>query len=146
MNRISQLSSQACFILLLLAASLSAYGQQTPFHVLAFYSTNVERDHVIFAEQAVQFFAKAAMKDGFDFQSTTHWDDLTPERLKQVQVVLWLNDSPNAPQQRAAFEAYMRHGGGWLGFHFAAYNDEGTHWPWFVDFLGGGVFYSNNWR
>jgi type 1 glutamine amidotransferase len=39
----------------------------------------------------------------------------------------------------------MNHGGGWLGFHIAAYNDEGTHWPWFVDFLGGAVFYSNNW-
>jgi uncharacterized protein len=47
--------------------------------------------------------------------------------------------------QREAFEQYMSHGGGWLGFHIAAYNDEGTHWPWFVDFLGGTVFYGNNW-
>ena len=39
----------------------------------------------------------------------------------------------------------MEHGGGWLGFHFAAYNDGDTHWPWFVKFLGGAVFYGNNW-
>lgn len=32
-----------------------------------------------------------------------------------------------------------------MGFHIAAYNDAGTHWPWFVNFLGGGVFYGNNW-
>lgn len=32
-----------------------------------------------------------------------------------------------------------------MGFHAAAYNDENTHWPWFVDFLGGGVFLCNNW-
>ena len=32
-----------------------------------------------------------------------------------------------------------------MGFHAAAYNDRNTHWPWFVDFLGGGVFYCNNW-
>ena len=39
----------------------------------------------------------------------------------------------------------MIHGGGWLGFHIAAYNDEETHWPWFLEFIGGGVFYGNNW-
>ena len=39
----------------------------------------------------------------------------------------------------------MENGGGWVGFHAAAYNDKNTHWPWFVKFLGGGVFYCNNW-
>lgn len=39
----------------------------------------------------------------------------------------------------------MENGGGWVGFHVAAYNDKHTNWPWFVDFLGGGVFYCNNW-
>ncbi len=39
----------------------------------------------------------------------------------------------------------MAHGGAWLGFHVAAYNDDSTHWPWFVDFLGGAVFFGNNW-
>jgi hypothetical protein len=39
----------------------------------------------------------------------------------------------------------MENGGGWVGFHVAAYNDKNTNWPWFVDFLGGGVFYCNNW-
>jgi type 1 glutamine amidotransferase len=39
----------------------------------------------------------------------------------------------------------MEHGGGWLGFHIAAYNDRDTRWPWFVRFLGGAVFYGNNW-
>jgi type 1 glutamine amidotransferase len=58
---------------------------------------------------------------------------------------VWLNDSPHTPSQRAAFEKYMEKGGGWMGFHAAAYNDESTGWPWFVDFLGGAVFYGNNW-
>ena len=39
----------------------------------------------------------------------------------------------------------MENGGAWLGFHAAAYNDGSTKWPWFVDFLGGGVFHRNNW-
>jgi len=32
-----------------------------------------------------------------------------------------------------------------VGFHVAGYNDKDSNWPWFVDFLGGGVFHSNSW-
>ncbi|MGD0890317.1 MAG: ThuA domain-containing protein [Terracidiphilus sp.] len=120
-------------------------AQKAPLHVLAFYSTNVETDHVDFAKQAVKFFADAAKRDGFQFESTTSWDDLNAERLKSIQIVVWLNDSAHTGPQRAAFQQYMEHGGGWFGFHFAAYNDSGTHWPWFVEFLGGAVFYGNSW-
>jgi uncharacterized protein len=137
--------SYAFSIFALLVTSAIAFAQQVPLHVLAFYSTDQERDHVMFAEEAVQFFTNNAKKDNLDFQWTTNWNDLNSSRLKGVQIVLWLNDSPHTKPQQAAFEQYMRGGGGWLGFHFAAYNDEGTHWPWFVDFLGGGVFYGNNW-
>lgn len=121
------------------------YSQAAAVHVLAFYSTDVEADHLDFAKQAVTFFANAAARDHYLFASTTNWDDMNPERLKNVQIILWLNDSARTPQQRAAFEQYIEHGGGWFGFHFAAYNDSDTHWPWFVEFLGGPVFYGNSW-
>ena len=127
------------------AIAPTAPAQPAPLHILAFYSTNVERDHVDFALQAVKFFSDAANRDHFEFESTTNWDDLNLQRLKQVQIVLWFNDSAHTPKQRSAFEQYMEHGGRWFGFHFAAYNDSGTHWPWFVQFLGGGVFYGNSW-
>jgi type 1 glutamine amidotransferase len=39
----------------------------------------------------------------------------------------------------------MENGGAWLGFHVAGYNDQYTHWPWFVRFMGGAVFNRNNW-
>jgi type 1 glutamine amidotransferase len=39
----------------------------------------------------------------------------------------------------------MKNGGGWVGFHAAAYNDRHTNWPWLLEFLGGGVFLCNNW-
>jgi type 1 glutamine amidotransferase len=59
--------------------------------------------------------------------------------------VVWLNDSPQQPAQRQIFQQYMEHGGAWMGFHFAGYNDESTHWPWFTgDFLDA-VFFTNNW-
>jgi len=84
-----------------------ALPQPALVRVLAFYSTNVERDHVDFAEQALTFFAEAAKRDNFQFESTTNWDDLNPERLKGVQVLLWFNDSAHTATQRAAFEQYM---------------------------------------
>ena len=69
----------------------------------------------------------------------------TKKISKPYRLILWLNNFPQTPEQRAAFEKYMEHGGGWIGFHVAGYNDETTKWPWFVDFMGGAVFYTNNW-
>jgi uncharacterized protein len=131
----------ACSLLAMRENALPQVKQQ----VLAFYSADVERDHVMFAEQAVEFFRKSALKDGCEFASTSNWDDLNEARLKDVRLVMWLNDSPHRHLQRTAFESYMEKGGGWIGFHGAAYNDESTGWPWFVRFLGGAVFFGNNW-
>jgi type 1 glutamine amidotransferase len=119
--------------------------QQPAFRALAFYSENVEHDHVDFAHQAIRFYSAIAQRDHFEFATTTNWDDLNAANLARYQLILWLDDFPHSEQQRRAFEQYMTHGGGWLGFHIAAYNDSDTHWPWFLAFLGGGVFYGNNW-
>jgi type 1 glutamine amidotransferase len=118
---------------------------QPPPRVLAFYSAHAEFDHVQFANQAIQFFTDAARRNHFEFNTTTNWDDLNTAHLAGYRLVLWLNDSPHTQAQRDAFQTYMSHGGAWLGFHAAGYNDKDTNWPWFVDFLGGAVFYSNNW-
>ncbi len=128
--------------LLVCALMLPARPQH---RVLAFYSPHAEFDHVQFANQAIQFFTSASHKDEFQFDTTTNWDDLNAAHLADYQLVLWLNDSPHTAVQREAFQNYMSHGGAWLGFHAAGYNDKDTGWPWFVDFLGGAVFYSNNW-
>ena len=131
-------------LMALLSFYWSAYAQEPGFHVLAFYSTNVEADHVDFARQAITFFTQTAEKDHFAFKATTEWNDLNASTLANYQVVLWLDDSPHTPAQRTAFEQYMKHGGGWIGFHAAGYNDESTQWSWFVEFLGA-VFYGNSW-
>jgi len=133
-------------VLLLLVSSVRLSGQQAPaFHVLAFYSETVEHDHVDFAHQAIDFFHAASKRDHYEFATTKDWNDMNAGKLAQYQLVVWLDDFPHTAPQRAAFEQYMEHGGGWLGFHIAAYNDASTKWPWFLSFLGGGVFYGNNW-
>jgi len=128
--------------LMLSAAWLPA---QPTLRVLALYSPNAEFDHVQFAKQAIGFFTDAAQRNHFEFETTTNWDDLNITHVASYQVILWLNDSPHTQAQRDAFQKYMSGGGAWLGFHAAGYNDKDTNWPWFVQFLGGAVFYSNNW-
>jgi YVTN family beta-propeller protein len=126
-------------------SSTATFGQQTSFKVLAFYSTKVEPDHVLFAEGALKFFSEISKKNNFMFDATSNWDDMNNSNLKKYAVVVWLNDEPSNAEQRRAFQKYIENGGAWLGFHAAAYNDKDTNWPWFVDFLGGGIFHINSW-
>ncbi len=130
--------------LLLLAASI-LYGQPYPrFKVLAFYSHTVNK-RIFIADDAIQFFKELTVGNGFVFDTTTNMDDLNDEKIKDYQLIMWINDFPHNAAQRTAFEKYMENGGGWLGFHVAGYNDKTTNWLWFVNFLGGAVFYNNNW-
>ena len=131
--------------LALIFSSGFAQAAEPAFKVLAFYSTDVEPDHVKTANDAIAFYKDLAAKHHFQLDTTTDWNKLNENDLKPYRLILWLNNFPQTPAQRAAFENYMEHGGGWIGFHVAAYNDKDTHWPWFVQFLGGAVFYSNNW-
>jgi uncharacterized protein len=123
----------------------TAFAQPTRFKALAFYSESTEPDHVQFARDAVKFLSTCAAKEHFTVDATTRWEDLNDKRLNDYQLVIWLNESPATAEQRSAFERYMQHGGAWLGFHAAGYNDKDTNWPWFVDFIGGAVFYINSW-
>lgn len=125
-----------------------------PFHILALFSTNVEGDHVDFARQAIAYLSAAGPRDHFTFESSTDWDRILTVTPSPDTVLLWLDDQPHTPAQRAAFEAYMEHGGAWLGFHIAAFNTPPSHhgqssdpeaWTWFNHFLGGGYFFTNSW-
>ncbi|MCS2441200.1 ThuA domain-containing protein [Bacteroides uniformis] len=143
------------FILLFTACTLLTYAQvpegypanyaKAPrFKALIYYTQHAEEAHVQFAEQATTFFKKLNYGDGFVLDITTDFSKYPYEKLKEYNVIIMLNTSPNTKAERDAFEQYMENGGGWVGFHAAAYNDKNTHWPWFVKFLGGGVFYCNN--
>ncbi len=129
----------------LMLSGQESFAQFPRFKVLAFYSTRVEKDHVEFAYEAIKFFRGLTAGNGFVFDTTSNMNDLTDKGLKNYSVVMMLNDFPHDQAQRDAFRKYMEEGGGWFGFHVAAYNDKTTKWPWLLDFLGGGVFYRNNW-
>jgi type 1 glutamine amidotransferase len=122
-----------------------AFTQAPKFKAIAFYSTNVESDHVDFAYDAIKFYTKLAAEKGFVLDTTSKWENLNDVNLKNYKLVIWLNEFPHNEAERRSFERFMTSGGAWLGFHVSGYNDKDTHWPWFVDFMGGAVFYNNNW-
>lgn len=138
----------AISLMLVLVSASRAQGPIQPpsqTKVLVFFSLNVENDHMLFATQALRFLAEQADRKNFRVEATTDWNDLNDQKLSQYQMVVWLNDFPSKPEQRAAFEKFMENGGAWLGCHVSAYTDKNFKWTWFRNFIGAGVFGINNW-
>ena len=121
------------------------YADAPRFKALLYYTPHAEPAHVEFARRGVEFFRRLNYGDGFVLDITTDMSEFPYEKLKEYGIVVMLNGHPAEEPERDAFARYMDGGGGWMGFHAAAYNDRNTGWPWFVDFLGGGLFYCNNW-
>jgi len=89
--------------------------------------------------------------NNFQYDSTSDWTRLNKKELSHYQVVVFLDTRPEAPDQRKAFEDYMKKGGSWMGFHFAGFaltpSAFPQNWDWYhKEFLGVGEFRSNSWR
>ncbi|MDH6358891.1 type 1 glutamine amidotransferase [Parabacteroides sp. PF5-9] len=121
------------------------YASAPRFKALVYYTHHAEEAHVDFALQGVEFFKRLNYGNGFILDVTTDFSEYPYEKLSEYDIVVMLDGYPNKKEERDVFERYMENGGGWMGFHVAAYNDKNTKWPWLVQFLGGGVFYCNNW-
>ena len=138
------------FLLVSLLA-LTAHAQKPKFNVIAFYTGKNDQAHVSFVHEANVWFAKAAKEYNFTYDSTANWANLNTDYLKKYQVVLFLDTRPETPEQRTAFEQYMKNGGAWMGFHFSAFaltpSAYPQNWDWYHnEFLGSGQYGSNTWR
>ncbi|QXV66972.1 ThuA domain-containing protein [Mucilaginibacter sp. 21P] len=121
------------------------------FKVIGFYTGKEDQAHISFLHEATKWFPAMAKKYNFTFDSTANWGNLNDEFLKQYQVVIFLDTRPEDAAQRAAFERYMKNGGGWMGFHFSAFELDKSaipaNWDWYHnEFLGSGQYGSNTWR
>ncbi|RZM29100.1 MAG: ThuA domain-containing protein [Pedobacter sp.] len=135
----------------LCAQDLMAQSKKPAFKVIAFFTAKNDQAHISYVHEANVWFEKAAAQYGFSYDSTSNWSSLNAENLAKYQVVLFLDTRPEAPEQRAAFQTYMEHGGGWMGFHFAAFalanSTYPEDWDWYHNvFLGSGGYGSNTWR
>ncbi|HTI90017.1 MAG TPA: ThuA domain-containing protein [Puia sp.] len=125
---------------------------KTPvFRVIAFYTAKNDLAHISFVHEANRWFPEMAKKYHFIYDSTNDWTKMTEDFLSRYQVVLFLDTRPEDSAQRLAFQHYMEHGGGWMGFHFAAFaltpSGVPQNWDWYHrQFIGAGSYVSNTWR
>ena len=156
MNTVRSGSTRVALRVLLLLATLMglavtptaahASTAATPFKVLGLYSGTYDAAHIDFEKEANVWFPQQAAANGYTYTSSTNWDLLANGGVNAYQVVLFLDDLPQTSAQRTGFEAYMRGGGGFMGFHVSAFTTDAASWSWYHNtFLGSGNFVSNTW-
>lgn len=140
-------------ILLIHLVGFSAIAQPPApdFHVIAFYTAKNDAAHISFVHEANSWFARTAAEHHFRYDSTNDWKNLNTDFLSRYQVVVFLDTRPEDSAQRAAFQQFMKEGGAWMGFHFAAFaltpSAYPQDWDWYHNrFLGCGEYGSNTWR
>lgn len=128
------------------------YGQSRMIpKVLAFYTAKNDPAHISYVEEANKYFSSLAQTKKLEYSSTDDWSKMRVDSLSKYDVVLFLDTRPEKTEQRQAFQKYMEQGGGWIGFHFAAFSLHRSaydnNWSWYYDtFLGCGEYKSNTWR
>ncbi|NJP33155.1 ThuA domain-containing protein [Micromonospora thermarum] len=105
-----------------------------PFSVLVFSKTaGFRHDSIPTGIAAIQQLGAA---NGFTVDTTEDGAAFTDENLARYRVVVWLSTTGDvlAPDQQAAFERYIRAGGGYAGIHAAS--DTEYSWAWYGDLVG----------
>lgn len=140
-----------CTMFCTVFSGVHAQKANAQFKVIAFYTARNDQAHISYVHEANQWFPKMGLKYNFTYDSTSNWNNLNAEFLSHYQVVLFLDTRVEDPAQRLAFQKYMQNGGGWVGFHFAAFaltpSDYPQDWDWYHnEFLGSGSYVSNTWK
>lgn len=138
-------------LLLFFILNVSAQKQKSFFKVIAFYTAKHDLAHISFVHEANKWFPEMAARYHFVYDSTNNWNNMNDSFLSRYDVVLFLDTRPDSLPQRQAFERYMKSGGAWMGFHFAAFaltpSDYPQNWNWYHnEFLGSGEYKSNTWH
>ena len=118
------------FSLLAICTSVNAQA----FKVLVFTKTAGFRHGSIPA--GIQAIQQLGSQNNFSVDATEDASQFTEQNLAQYAAIIFLSttgDILNASQQ-AAFEAYIRAGGGYVGIHAAS--DTEYSWPWYGELVG----------
>jgi type 1 glutamine amidotransferase len=120
--------------LALAACSASPPAGSDRYGVLVFTKTaGFRHDSIPAGIAAVRALGAA---HGFTVTATEDPAAFTPAGLARFRAVVFLSTSGDVlgPDQRAALEAYVRGGGGWVGVHSAADTEYG--WPFYGELVG----------
>lgn len=128
--------------LLILAASLavpihaaaSAESADPRFTVLVFSKTTGFRHDSI--PQGIAAIEALGTEHGFAVDSTEEAARFSDSALTRYKVVVFLNTTGDVLDagEKAAFERYIRSGGGFVGIHSASDTEYG--WPWYGRLVG----------
>jgi type 1 glutamine amidotransferase len=107
--------------------------------VLVFTRTAVFRHASI--EAGVEAIRQLGNGNGFAVSQTEDAMTFSDEGLAPYDVVVWLSTTGDVLDnaQQAAFERFIRAGGGWVGVHAAA--DTEYDWAWYGQLLGGAAYF-----
>lgn len=110
-------------------------AETSPFKVLVFTKTAGFRHESIPA--GIAAIRQLGVANGFSVDATEDAALFTKENLSKYQVVVFLSTTLDVLDgaQQAAFEQYIRSGGGFVGIHAAA--DTEYDWPWYGKLVGG---------
>jgi len=132
------LSAVCCVVAAAFASPANAQGNgdgEPRFSALIFSKTAAFR-HTECIPSATVAIAQMAVRHDFHVDATENAAAFTDENLEQYDVVIFLcttGDVLNAAQQ-AAFERYIRGGGGYAGIHSAS--DTEYDWPFYGELVG----------
>ncbi|MEH1167932.1 ThuA domain-containing protein [Micromonospora sp. CPCC 205539] len=112
----------------------AAQAADDPFSVLVFSKTaGFRHDSIPAGLAAIQQLGTA---NGFTVDSSEDGAVFTDANLANYRAVIWLSTTGDVldPDQQAAFERYVRAGGGYVGIHAAS--DTEYSWAWYGDLVG----------
>ncbi|MGH3382042.1 MAG: ThuA domain-containing protein, partial [Actinoallomurus sp.] len=113
----------------------TAHAESSSFRVLVFSkTTGFRHDSIPDGIAAVQ---KLGQEHGFAVDATEDATQFTDQNLAKYRTVVFLSttgDPLDQPEEKAAFQRYIEHGGGYVGIHAAA--DSGYNWGWYGGLVG----------
>jgi cytochrome c len=114
--------------------SLAAESGDPRFNVLVFSKTTGFRHDSI--PQGIAAIKALGAEHGFAVDSTEDAARFSDAALARYQVVAFLNTTGDILDagEKAAFERYVRSGGGFVGIHSASDTEYG--WPWYGQLVG----------
>ncbi|MBO4204719.1 ThuA domain-containing protein [Micromonospora echinofusca] len=116
------------------AAAPAAAAETDPFSVLVFSKTAGFRHSSIPA--GIAAIRQLGTAHNFTVDATEDAATFTDENLARYQAVIWLSTTGDVLDgtQQAAFERYIKAGGGYVGIHAAS--DTEYSWPWYGKLVG----------
>jgi len=122
------------FVLALLSVALTPLVPAAQYKILVFSKTAGFRHASI--PDGLQCIRRLGTNNNFTVDATENAAVFTFSNLQQYRAVVFLLTTGDVldPTQQAAFESYIRAGGGYVGVHSAS--DTEYTWPWYGQLVG----------